>query len=176
MAILIVGESVVDYEFSLLKKILTLLDVELSRINAAIGQSSDPESDGLCDVGEFLIGSGFVAIQRYLNATRVDYGVSKKSYDNPPKFNQEISTVRAINAIANYWKHSADWDEKERNGQDAKKTNASASTLKDLERMGELGWYPCADTLASMVPGKDLVLSNLLPTLLAWRGTLGSER
>jgi hypothetical protein len=172
MAIVHLGGSVLDYELDLLRKILSLLDVELSRVNAELRESSDPESYGLCDLGEFLIGSGFVAVQRYLNATRVNLGFSKESYNRAPMFNQHIATVGAINAISNHWKHSADWDEAERNGGDPSAKGMSARTLKDLESMGELGEYPCANALALMLPEKDLALSNLIPVLAVWRGGL----
>lgn len=176
MVVLKLGGSAVDYEIGLLTKILALLDVELSRVNAEICKSPDPESDGLCDIGEFLIGSGLVAVQRYLNATRADLGFSQEAYDKPPMFNQNIAMVRAINTISNYWKHCAEWDEAERKGLDPCQMRGSASTIRYLERMGDLSDYPCANALAIMLQGKDLALSNLLTPLSLWRRALLVER
>ena len=177
MAILRVGGTAVDYELRLLKKILALLDMELSQVNAAIKQSQEPESDGLLDLGAFLIGSGFVAVQRYINSTRVDFGVSKKdAYDKPPMFNKNISTVAAINAIANYWKHCSDWDERERKGEDPSKQGSSQLTIQHLESLGDLNDYPCANALALMSLGKDLALSNLTSVLIEWREGLWAGR
>lgn len=169
MVILRLGGNVVDYEFGLLEKILALLDTELSKVNSAIGEAQDPESEGLFDLGEFLIGSGLVAVQRYLNAARADLGFARDAYDRPPMFNQNITTVRAINAIANYWKHCSDWDEIERNGGDPSERSLSKKTIEDLELLGDLSDYPCANALAAMSPGKDLALSNLSSVLLEWR-------
>ena len=177
MVILRLDGSLVDYEYDLLVKILALLDVELRRVNDDIEASQDPESDGLYDLGEFLIGSGFVAIQRYLNTTRAGLGLSKRqAYGMKPKLNEHITTVRAINAISNYWKHCADWEDQERQGLDPSLSGASADTIRELESIGDLGDYPSANALAIMLPGQGLELSNLLSTVSEWRDSLLNER
>ena len=176
MVLIHIDGSIADYELGLLTRILALLDVELSRVSAAIDESCDPESDGLCDLGEFLIGSGFVAMQRYINTIRADFGLSKKSYNNPPMLNINISVVGAINALSNYWKHCADWDKRERDGGNPATENGSADTIKSLEYLGDLGDYPCANALALMLPGQSLELSNTLKFLTEWRDGLWAER
>ena len=74
MAIIKIDENYADLDFALLSRHLRLLDLEISQINAAIALSADPQSEGLCDAGEYFIGYGFVAIQRYLTATRTGLG------------------------------------------------------------------------------------------------------
>ncbi|PJE29265.1 hypothetical protein CVM50_12140 [Pseudooceanicola marinus] len=169
--------AVLDDELGLLEKILALLDEELFNVKSSIEKSQDPESDGLLDLGEFLIGSGFIAVQRYLNATRADIGMSRDdAYRKQPMFNEGISMARAINAIANYWKHCSDWDEDERNGRRPSETKPSKWTIADLERMGDLSDYPCSNALASMSPRNDLALSNLVSVLIEWREELWAAR
>ncbi|MGI3164016.1 hypothetical protein [Pseudooceanicola sp. 200-1SW] len=170
------GGSSADYEFGLLTRILALLDVELLRTTTAMRSSPDPESDGLCDLGEFLIGSGFIAAQRYLNATRVDFGLSKaEAYEHPPLFRAPITVAQAINTISNYWKHFADWDEAEQQGIDPRAKGQSAITLRALDKMALPGSYPCADVLSQLQPVEALSLEKLLPLLTEWRNSLMAQ-
>jgi hypothetical protein len=56
-------------QFGLMEDLLLTIEKKLSLINDSIQKSSDPESDGFCDHGEYLIGAGFVLLQQQLNAS-----------------------------------------------------------------------------------------------------------
>ena len=173
MVILKIGDSLFDDELNLLIKLLSLLDIELKRVNAEIKASRDPESDGFLDVGEFLIGSGFVAIQRYLTATRAALGIQQvPAYDFPPMVNETAAYAKVLNALANYWKHSEEWFEILNGSESAKLGRQAESTIETLEKVCPLLDYPCADFLAILLQGKDLELSNLLPLISEWRDNL----
>jgi hypothetical protein len=51
-----------DAELSYLEELLGSIDKILSEINLKIKYSIDPESDGLCDKGEYFIDAGFCAM------------------------------------------------------------------------------------------------------------------
>lgn len=164
----------IDYEFHLLGRILHLLNSDLYNITFQISASSDPESDGLLDIAEFLIGSGFVATQRFLNETRIYYSLSQEAaYDTAPFVNGSIAHARAIHAIANYWKHGSEWTDHEI--EISSRKGPSTQTLEQISKLGDLGDYPCANGLAAMLPSAKLELSAMLPILSIWKDNLNSR-
>lgn len=66
-----------DAELSYLDELLASIDRTLSEINIKIKSSIDPESEGLCDKGEYFIGVGFCAMQRYLVDVLQDKKIDK---------------------------------------------------------------------------------------------------
>jgi hypothetical protein len=173
MPIIKIGEDYADSDFALLGRHLNLLDIELSQINAAIASSRDPESDGLCDAGEYFIGHGFIAIQRYLTATRAALGVSPSdAFSLPPMLRGGLSLAAALNAGANYWKHMEEWIEP-LNRSDGVDLKASAlKTLQQVETITPWEEYTCANLLAVLLNGQALELSCLLPSIAEWRHNL----
>ena len=173
MAIIRVGGDYADADFALLGRHLKLLDIEICRINAAIVSSRDPESDGLCDAGEYFIGHGFIAIQRYLTATRTGLGISLiDALKVPPILRGGLSLAAALNAAANYWKHMEEWIEA-LNGLDGGTLKGNAlRTLQQIEAVTPWEDYTCANLLAVLLDGRALELSNLLPSIAEWRDNL----
>lgn len=87
-----------------------MLDEKLADIDALMEKYADPDSDGLCDRGEYFIGLGFVAIQQYLVETIMFTGLSKSdAYKLGPKHPSGPTYVELINACANWWKHEPEW-------------------------------------------------------------------
>jgi len=170
MAIIKVGNECTDADFALLCRHLKILDVELSQINAAITSSCDPESDGLCDAGEYFIGHGLIAIQRYLTATRTSLRVSlPDAFNVPPMLQGGLSFVAAINAAANYWKHMEEWIETLNMSDDAHLKGSALKTLQRIEAVTPWEEYTCANLLAALLDGQVLGLSHLLPAIAEWR-------
>lgn len=173
MAIIKIGDDYADVDFALLGRHLKVLDVEISQINAAITSSRDPESDGLCDAGEYFIGHGFIAIQRYLTATRTGLGVSlPDAFNVPPMLQDGLSLVTAINAGANYWKHVEEWIETLNKSDDADLKGSALKTLQRIETVTPWEEYTCANLLAALLDGQALELSHLLPAIAEWRHNL----
>jgi hypothetical protein len=171
------GNTVIDLHIGSLISYLKLLDSELIKINAAIRESKDPESDGLLDNGEYIIGNGLVAIQHYLKSvhclSRVKAGVA---FNTPPYVKDDITFVSALNAGANYWKHQEEWYETLWTGQDASLKGNALKTLATLEKITPWEFYTCANLLAILVDGKELELSSLLPKITEWGDNLGKIR
>lgn len=173
MVIIKIGSEYADDDFSLLGRHLGLLDIELSQINAAIVLSQDPESDGLCDAGEYFIGSGFVAVQRYLTAARSACGVSvADAFIVPPMLIGGLSFAAAINAAANYWKHMEEWIVTLNKSDESDLHRSAQRTLEQIETVTPWEDYTCANLLAVLVKGQELELSNLLPEISQWRHNL----
>lgn len=175
MAIIKIGDDYADADFALLGRHLKLLDGEISQINAAIASSQDPESDGLCDAGEHFIGHGFVAIQRYLTATRTGLGVNlSDAFSVPPMLQGGLSLVAAVNAAANYWKHMEEWIEGLNKSDDTDLNGSALKTLKRLETLTPWEEYTCVNLLAALLGGQALELSCLLPAIAEWRHNLST--
>ncbi|WP_299923771.1 hypothetical protein [uncultured Pelagimonas sp.] len=152
---------------------LNLLDTELKKINAAIAASRDPVSDGLCDRGEYLVGTGLMAIQHYLNSVRCLAQVKPNvAYATPPFVKSNFSYASALNAGANYWKHQEEWFEILYSGEDLGLKGHALDTLAKLEKVTPWEDYSCTNLLAIMLDGKELELSALLPKIFEWRDNL----
>lgn len=173
MAIIRIGSDYADADFGLLVRHLKLLDIEISQINASIASSHDPESDGLCDAGEYFIGHGFIAIQRYITATRTGLGISlTDALKVPPIMEGGLSFAAALNAAANYWKHMEEWIET-LNGPDGGDLKGNAlRTLQQIEAVTPWQDYTCANLLTVLLDGQALELSHLLPVIADWRDNI----
>lgn len=173
MAIIKIGDNYADADFSLLGRHLRLLDLEISQINAAMVSSVDPESDGLCDAGEYFIGHGFVAIQRYLTATRTGLSVGMSdAFSVPPMLVGGLSLAAALNAAANYWKHMEEWIEALHKSGDAHLKGNALKTLQQIEAVTPWEDYTCANLLAVILGGQPFELSLLMPAIAEWRHNL----
>lgn len=150
---------------------LSLLDTELKKINAKILKSNDPDTDGLLDAGEYYIGHGFVAIQRYLITTRCSLRINAdKAFKIPPFFRDNLTVAEAVNIGANYWKHVEEWFEKTLEGKSLK--GNSANTLGNLEQITPWAEYTCSNILIQIGDKKALELTTVLPKNKEWRNNL----
>jgi hypothetical protein len=110
MVYLKVDEGFSDPSFGHLSIFLKIIDRELQDIQLKISCSPCPDSEGLFDLGEYLIGYGFVAIQRYVTETKPARGkLEGNIYEYGFKLHDELFLIEAINAGANYWKHELEW-------------------------------------------------------------------
>ncbi len=177
MPIFKVGDEYADIDFELLSRHLQLLDVEIAEINAAIKKSGSPESDGLLDSGEYFIGNGFVAIQRYLTATRAGLGIPQSiALSAPPMIKSNVPLAEALNAGASYWKHMEEWIEVINRPEEEDLKGNALRTLEKLEKVTPWADYTCSNLLAILVEGSEFALSPLLSGLAEWRNNLMSLR
>lgn len=167
----IIEDEFVDWNLDILSELLSMLDGKISEINSQILNSSDPDYEGLCNTGEYFIGIGFVAIQRYLVDTLIGTGIDKnKAYILGPKFSSDITYVSLINSAANWWKHEAEWfnkDEIPRNGQ---------RTIEHVTAIAESHEYALSNILASICGSGNISLGALVPYLIEWRNFVHNER
>lgn len=180
MVYLKVGDEYGDGCLTHLKTFLGMLDTELSAINQEIKASVDPDTEGLCDLGEYFIGYGFVAIQRYLTSTYPQTKLLKNNiYKIGHKIHDDLHLIEAINAGANYWKHEEEWYSNPREEAENSKKNKGNNmlrTLSPIEKATPYANYTLAnllhEILQSVSPESELSFSPILPFIEEWRNSL----
>ena len=167
-------DGILDDDLPFLVTLLELLDTRLTQIQLAIETSTDPDSDGLCDRGEYLIGMGFIACQRYLASTYGPLGIRKHVALNcGPRESGGASFAEIVNATANLAKHFDEWDFpsavfRDRTGLDANQLQ----TIRVIETVTNWADYTCSNVLAALVGSLEIKLTSLSPKLQAWRDEL----
>lgn len=161
-----------DSELSYLEELLSSIDLILSDVYLKIKNSSDPESDGLCDKGEYFLGVGFCAMQRYLVDVLQDTKINKgEALKLGPKNKEGVAISLVINAAGNYWKHSPEWS-----SWLEKLDDRSQRTVDLLIHHGGTAWYVLSDVLAELSDGEGLSLRSCIPYLKKWRQAVHLER
>lgn len=177
-----IGRTVAHYDWPFLRRHLELLDVEILEVNSLIALSRDPDTDGLFDRGEYFIGSGFVAIQRYLSSV-----CSQHVYETKGKITNALMLgpllpngtycAEAIHVVANYWKHNEEWWPNVLDGNSLK--GISEKTLSELEKFSEwsMSTYTCSVALHDLITVKsaraEFCLCSLLPLVAEWEEAFG---
>lgn len=154
-----------DVELSYLTELLGSIDKVLADVHSAIKNAADPESKGLCDKGEYFIGVGFCAMQRYLVDVLQDKKIDKgTALQLGPKTPEGIPIAVLIHSAGNYWKHSPEWH--------IWMANLDERSQKTIDRLlthGGPAWYPLSDTLAYLCDTGELSFLGYIPILKKWR-------
>ena len=160
-----------DGELWRLRELLDLIDIKLTDITNKVSNSVDPESDGLCDRGEYFIGVGFVAIQQYLAETIMFTGISKRdALMLGPKHESGRALIDVINSCANWWKHEPEWCDKNEIPRNGEYTwDSVKSFTKSLD-------YPLSIALAMLCRNRNMIFLNLIPILEEWRISVHEAR
>lgn len=164
-------DGILDDDLPFLVTLLELLDTRLIQIQLAIEASTDPDSDGLFDRGEYLIGIGFIACQRYLASTYGPLGVKKHvALDCGPHESGGASFAQIVHATANFAKHFDEWDFSSAVFRDRAglQTN-QLETIRVIETVTNWADYTCSNVLAGLVGSLEIKLISLSPKLEAWR-------
>ena len=166
-----------DGELHLLGEHLDCLDRVLSATTHKISASRDPDGEGLLDTGEYFVGAGFAAIQRYVSATYPYLQVEKSdALAIPPSAADGVSVVQAINAGANYWKHLDEWGLRTIVERDVDKlTRVARQTIETIASLTPWADYTCSNLLAALTGAADCALSGLIPLVTEWRDNLDAR-
>jgi hypothetical protein len=163
-----------DFDLAFLRDLCALLDSRLDQIQETIDASFDPDQMGHFDDFEYVVGMGFVACQRYLASTFGPHNVAKKAaLSVGPRHSGGETLARILNAAANYWKHSDEWDSKStvfRNH--AGLEPMQLETIRVVETVTPWGDYTCANLLAALTAPDEPRLQSLLPEIEEWRDSL----
>lgn len=164
----LVNNVIHDDEINRLVKVLNLIDKDIIEV---ISETNTLPNSNCChkyEHVEYLIGYGFVAIQRYISETLMFTEITKK---NAPKvqlkFIEKHSLIEVINAGANYWKHSPEWV----NQCD---DFLSKNTRQILDDICDETDFPLSELLIMLGGADGLRLSGLIPQLLEWRDLVSS--
>lgn len=188
MVYLKVGDQYADGCFGHLKEFLRIIDCELFKIKSRIDESADPDSDGIYDLYEYMIGYGFVAIQRYMISTYPHTHMNKSDcFKHGRQLEEDLYLMEALNAGANYWKHEPEWpfslnvgspDANDlapisinRSGDNLEKN--SKGTYGLITKLTEYSDYTLSNLLAVILERVsqkgELSFSSLLPFIEQWR-------
>jgi hypothetical protein len=161
-----------DGELAILCELLGMLDKRISEIQSLISRSSDPESDGLCDKGEYFIGVGFAAIQQYLVDTLISTGINKiDAYKLGSAFDKDKTYIELIDSAANWWKHEAEWWNTGKVPKNGERTFAHVTSIADSQD------YALSIVLASICGSGSLSsLGAIVPYLKEWRSAVHDAR
>lgn len=171
------GSDVWDGDLDFLRDIVELLDVRLDEVQQAADSCFDPDQMGCYDDVEYIAGMGFVACQRYLASTYGALGVSKGlAMQKGPRHAGGETIAQIINAGANFWKHSDEWDLHSRVDRDhAGLSTIQLETIRIIETVVPWSDYTCTNLLAALVAPGEPRLKDLRPHLEAWRDALDRE-
>lgn len=160
-----------DGELVLLTDLLELLDAKLAGVREQIASHRDPESVGLTDRREYIIGVALCAVQQYLVDTLTFTGLSKTAAFKVGPIRKGANVISALNAGANWWKHSAEW-------WSAGKVPASGEwTFKFVESIVDGSTdYALANLLAELLDSSRPKLVELVPLLIDWRAEVDRLR
>jgi hypothetical protein len=184
-----IGNDFDDADLYFLKDILIMLDAKLLELDCKIQEarrnSRDPDALGLFDRGEYIIGMGFAACQRYMTSTFCPIIVEKEiALRIGPNHENGESVATIINAAANYWKHCDEWRENSLTIEPEsdmakvimrdfnKLTGPQKKTITQIETVTPWADYTCSNILAYLTKTRELRLSLLVPLLEEWRNQL----
>lgn len=165
-----------DSDLGNLERLLALIDAELSSINDLAIRSADPDTDGLFDRGEYLLGVALAAIQQYVASTYAQFKISRSdALRLPPSINADLTLVAALNAGANFWKHRDEWGLRAVVGHDVSDLNWRArQTIETIEVLTPWDDYTLSNLVARLTASGELRLTEFMPQLVLWRDAVDS--
>ena len=109
------AQQILDMEVHFMRNAFGLLDSQLEELNKYMTKDFETEGDSaLVDDWEYLHGIGFVMAQRYLTSScavlRIGKNDKPKAFSVGPRVNADVCCAAVVNAVANHWKHSDEWD------------------------------------------------------------------
>jgi hypothetical protein len=153
-----------EFNLSFLKEAATLVDSKLQLLELGAEHSEDPDQLGIYDRAEYITGFGLVACQTYI-ATCVARKRLNKGYlvNIGPRHPCGQSIASLVNALANYWKHSAEWTTPL--SKEAQRTVDTISALQVDFRAS----YVMANSLHALLRPNEPRIQQLIPLLKQWR-------
>ena len=172
-----IGNKFADGDLEFTRDFLEHLDVKLIQITNKISLSSDPDSEGLLDHGEYYIGVGFSVTQNYITSTYPQLDVKKwDALKFGSKVSNSLTVMELLNAGANYWKHQEEWGFENIISKNLEELSKPAQrTIETIEIITPWADYTCSNILAALLGEKKLELTALIPFLEEWRNHLDQE-
>ena len=160
---------IIDLYFDIVRDTAQLLDDQMERLSARGVKSADPGSSTEFDVADYICGLGFAALQQYItHVVNRHEGriVRPHAFTRGPTHKCGQTYAALINAAANYWKHSTEW---QRSGVDSNdRARQAAFPLRqlgvDLEKS-----YVLAHALYKLMDPNPARFRLLVPYVERWR-------
>lgn len=133
-----------------------------------IATSADPDAEGLCERGDYLIGIGFVAVQQYLYDTCICVNINKEeAFKYGPAHSTGTTWVRLVHEAANWWKHEAEW---------FKNNEVRKTTFNIVYDVIKTESYPMSNVLAAFTESKCLTFVSVISRVMEWRDVLATNK
>jgi hypothetical protein len=156
-----------EFELSFLKEAAKLVDSRLDLLELEAKESNDPDSRGIFDKAEHMVGFGLVACQTYITACISQSELTKKqALARGPQHLSGYSMVCVVNALANYWKHNSEWGE--HISKQAQETIEVISSLK----VNIHSSYVATTALSTLLQPNEPCIARLIPFLKQWHSSL----
>ncbi|WP_442513833.1 hypothetical protein [Pseudomonas promysalinigenes] len=160
--------GLLDGELQILREFLELIDGRLELLSGMIATSADPDAEGLCERGDYLIGIGFVAVQQYLYDTCICVNINKEeAFKYGPAHSTGTTWVRLVHEAANWWKHEAEW---------FKKNEVRKTTFNIVYDVIKTESYPMSNVLAAFTESKCLTFVSVISRVMEWRDVLATNK
>lgn len=144
-----------------------MLDTIVEDLDEATSRTTDPESSGVCDLSEEVLGLGFVACQRFLVAATRCHGREKQTaLKMGPHVKGNLTIAQIVNGAANYWKHHDEW-------WNEAPSPSKKCPLKLFE--DSIDFHNLLSSISAWLLGSHYRLSHLLPLLDDWQNEISSE-
>ncbi|MGD1277274.1 MAG: hypothetical protein ABR964_08630 [Tepidisphaeraceae bacterium] len=165
------GKVVCDWDLEFLGELLALIDKQLDKLYRQAKQSADPDSFGIFDSAEGVIGLGFVACQRYLVATCGSVRIDKKlALVRGARHPSGMTIPEIINHAANYWKHRDEW-QLDKSPANQNRVRRIWKAFKAVGCAPDLN-YPLSCILAKLVAPGPPGFKPIITKLERWRDEL----
>ncbi len=160
------AQQILDFDLHFMRSAFGLVDSQREKVGEYMKEDFQTEGDSaLVDDSEYLHGIGFVTAQRYLTSScrvlRMERE-KQKAFAFGPKVNADVSCAALVNAVANHWKHSDEWDFDNLSGQ-------AKETIETIQKAGvevlQYGGYVASNVFHKIGLKK---FSDLTPILKQW--------
>jgi hypothetical protein len=160
------AQQILDLDRDFMQSQFSLLDLQRELVGKHMNEDFEKEGDSpLVEDWEFLHAIGFATAQKYLSASCRVLRMEKQkhtAYALGPRINSEVSCAAVVNAAANHWKHSSEWDFTNLSDE-AKRTIATLN--KAGVEVPEYGSYVASNVFGKLGLKK---FGDLTPVLKQW--------
>ena len=150
------------FALNFLTECTALIDRRVVALEAESSASEDPDAWGVFDSLEYVVGFGFVACQQYVTTVASNHKQTKKhALELGPQHRTGQPMVAIVNAAANYWKHSPEWE-----------LHDQGEKIRAIfEQVGgrPSGDYPVSSLLCDLLSPLPPRFERLVPFLERWK-------
>jgi hypothetical protein len=162
----------IDFGFELLNQTLSSLEPKYREIDKDCESCADPDSFGLFDQMEYILGFSSVAYQTYINDTKSCTGISdKQAFKFGPRTKSNCLKIKLINQTANLWKHKMEWEFRNNI-----KHKESADKLLHTIGIKTDDPYPICGIYWELTTTSKIGPMSFIPLIEEWRSDLLAQR
>jgi hypothetical protein len=161
---------IIDLYLDIVEEIVQRLDDHLKRETARAAKLEDPDLTTAYDAGEYICGLGFATLQQYMTHFVDSEGQSDNRahmLNRGPTHKCGQTYAALVNAAANHWKHSTEW---EVSGAKDPRARQSIFPLRQLGVDLDNEVFVLTHSLTLLMHPNPARFQLLVPFLSRWRG------